>query len=76
MVKSDKFNFLKVKMLLKLMQTLYFWPVAEPDLKFWGGSFKNKLKYINHIIYNTTHFGVVHKKFQQNNTKNRSSYSK
>jgi hypothetical protein len=46
--------------------------VAEPDLKFWGGRYKNKLKYINHIIYNTTHFGVVHKKFKQNNTKNRS----
>jgi len=25
MVKSDKFNFLKVKMLLKIMQTCYFW---------------------------------------------------
>jgi len=25
MVKSDKFNFLMVKMLLKPMQTYYFW---------------------------------------------------
>jgi len=25
MVKSDKFNFLKIKMLLKPMQTCYFW---------------------------------------------------
>lgn len=41
---------------------------AEPDLKFWDGCYKNKLKYINHVIYNTTHFGVVHKKFKQNNT--------
>jgi len=64
----------RVKMKLKKERTrgrikfceikIGIYAVAEPDKKLWGGRNQNKLKYINHIIYNTTHFGSVHQKIK------------